>query len=75
MTNLDDKIEIMMWKKHHTNSRICKRKEKKKARITQLKIYINRRVFLAMGRSNNKARRSERSLNRSKREERKIIMI
>ena len=39
MTNLDDKIEIMMWKKHHTNSRICKRKEKKKARITQLKTY------------------------------------
>ena len=37
MTKLDDKIEIMMWKKHHTNSRICKRKEKKKAGITQLK--------------------------------------
>ena len=48
MTNLDDKIEIMMWKKHHTNSRICKRKEKKKARITQLKP-INMRVFLARG--------------------------
>ena len=29
--------EIMMWKKHQTNSSICKTKEKKKARITQLK--------------------------------------
>ena len=57
------------------NSRICKKKEKKKARITQLKIYINRRVFLGMGSSNNKARRSERSLSRRKREEREKIMI
>ena len=56
------------------NSRICRKKEKKKARITPLKIYINRRVFLAIG-SNNKDRRSERSLSRRKREEREKIMI
>ena len=48
MTNLDDKPEIMIWKTHPTNSRICKRKEKKKARITQLKIY-KYAVFLAIG--------------------------
>ena len=36
---MDEKIEIMMWKKHHTKLRICKRKEKKKARTTQLKTY------------------------------------
>ena len=59
MTKLDDKIEIMMWKKHHTNARICKRKEKKKARITQLKP-INMRVFLARGRKNRISTRKNR---------------
>ena len=34
----------------HINSRICKKKDlKKKTRITQLKVYINRRVFITMG--------------------------
>ena len=39
MINLDKKTEIMILKMHHTNSRICKRKEKKKARIMQLNTY------------------------------------
>ena len=41
----------------------------------QLTTYINRRVFLAIGGRNNKARRSKRSYSRRKREERKIIVI
>ena len=36
---LDDILEIMIWKTYHTNSRICKKKRKEKAIITQLKTY------------------------------------
>ena len=40
----------MVYKNASINSRICKKKDlKKKARKTQLKVYINRRVFFAMG--------------------------